>query len=99
MSQAKTQWHPGEIVPASGSYACDCGAVHHWSTDVKGHRFPAPAQRLHRRFLLPEDRRAPRRPTGRATGTARAGSPRGQAGAGGGVMATSSTSNPSSFSR
>ncbi|GGU49073.1 hypothetical protein [Streptomyces lavendofoliae] len=40
MSEEKTWWHPGEIVPASGIYECDCGAGHHWSTDVKGHRFP-----------------------------------------------------------
>ncbi|MFD7425919.1 hypothetical protein ACFV6Z_02455 [Streptomyces sp. NPDC059818] len=40
MSDPRTTWHPGEIVPESGIYACDCGAAHHWSTDVKGHRFP-----------------------------------------------------------
>ncbi|WP_256332951.1 hypothetical protein [Streptomyces sp. 2131.1] len=27
-------------MPESGIYECDCGAGHHWSTDVKGHRFP-----------------------------------------------------------
>ncbi|WP_079133993.1 hypothetical protein [Streptomyces sp. EN23] len=40
MSDETASWHPGEIVPASGIYACDCGGEHHWSTDVKGHRFP-----------------------------------------------------------
>ncbi|WP_433544367.1 hypothetical protein ACQPZG_04095 (plasmid) [Streptomyces sp. CA-294286] len=40
MSEHKTSWHPGEIVPASGIYACDCDGEHHWSTDVRGHRFP-----------------------------------------------------------
>ncbi len=39
MSEEQT-WHPGEVVPESGIYECDCGAGHHWSTDVKGHRFP-----------------------------------------------------------
>ncbi|MEU6577354.1 hypothetical protein [Streptomyces sp. NPDC046805] len=33
-------YHPGEIVPASGIYECDCGEEHDYSTDVKGHRFP-----------------------------------------------------------
>jgi hypothetical protein len=33
-------FRPGEIVPDSGIYECDCGQGHHWSTDVKGHRFP-----------------------------------------------------------
>ncbi|MBI0317776.1 MULTISPECIES: hypothetical protein [Streptomyces violaceusniger group] len=32
--------HPGEIVPESGIYECDCGQAHDYSTDVKGHRFP-----------------------------------------------------------
>ncbi|MYT48924.1 hypothetical protein GTW50_00135 [Streptomyces sp. SID7815] len=36
MSEEQTAWHPGEIVPESGIYACDFGAGHHWSTDVKG---------------------------------------------------------------
>ncbi|MDH2388580.1 hypothetical protein QCN29_07235 [Streptomyces sp. HNM0663] len=40
MNQEKTSRHPGEIMPASGIYECDCGGGHHWSTDVKGHRFP-----------------------------------------------------------
>ncbi|MFJ6940191.1 hypothetical protein [Streptomyces sp. NPDC101132] len=40
MNEDKTSWHPGEIVPASGIYECDCGGEHHWSTDVRGHRFP-----------------------------------------------------------
>ncbi|MFG2895408.1 hypothetical protein [Streptomyces sp. NPDC048248] len=31
---------PGEVVPDCGIYECDCGQAHHWSTDVKGHRFP-----------------------------------------------------------
>ncbi|ELS50830.1 hypothetical protein [Streptomyces viridochromogenes] len=31
---------PGEIVPESGIYECDCGQSHGYSTDVKGHRFP-----------------------------------------------------------
>ncbi|MEU8775602.1 hypothetical protein [Streptomyces sp. NPDC048606] len=36
------QWKPGEVVPRSGIYACDCGKEHQWSrsTDVRGHRFP-----------------------------------------------------------
>ncbi|RST04176.1 hypothetical protein E2C00_16605 [Streptomyces sp. WAC05374] len=42
MNDGKTWWHPGEIVPSSGIYECDCGAGHHGSTDVKGHRFPPP---------------------------------------------------------
>jgi hypothetical protein len=33
-------FHPGEIVPTSGIYECDCGQPHEYSTDVKGHRFP-----------------------------------------------------------
>lgn len=33
-------YHPGEVVPQSGIYACDCGQGHENSTDVKGHRFP-----------------------------------------------------------
>ncbi|MFG2309256.1 hypothetical protein ACGFS9_11390 [Streptomyces sp. NPDC048566] len=40
MDEKQNAWHPGEIVPVSGIYACDCGRGHHWSTDVKGHRFP-----------------------------------------------------------
>ncbi|GAA1986200.1 hypothetical protein [Catenulispora subtropica] len=32
--------HPGEIVPESGIYECDCGKNHEFNTDVKGHRFP-----------------------------------------------------------
>lgn len=40
MGDEQRTWHPGEIVPESGIYECDCGAGHHWSTDVKGHRFP-----------------------------------------------------------
>ncbi|MFF7296155.1 hypothetical protein [Streptomyces sp. NPDC008265] len=37
-----TRWKPGEVVPQSGIYACDCGKEHVWSksTDVRGHRFP-----------------------------------------------------------
>ncbi|MGW4303641.1 hypothetical protein [Streptomyces sp. NPDC004376] len=33
-------YHPGDVVPASGIYECDCGRAHEYSTDVKGHRFP-----------------------------------------------------------
>ncbi|MFB7734817.1 hypothetical protein ACFC08_10575 [Streptomyces sp. NPDC056112] len=33
-------YHPGEVVPRSGIYECDCGQGHEYSTDVKGHRFP-----------------------------------------------------------
>ncbi|SEE49338.1 hypothetical protein SAMN05216483_6394 [Streptomyces sp. 2131.1] len=40
MGDEQRTWRPGEIVPESGIYECDCGAGHHWSTDVKGHRFP-----------------------------------------------------------
>ncbi|UQA90650.1 hypothetical protein [Streptomyces halobius] len=36
----KESFRPGEIVPDSGIYECNCGQHHHWSTDVKGHRFP-----------------------------------------------------------
>ncbi|MFD3658021.1 hypothetical protein [Streptomyces sp. NPDC058620] len=25
MSEDRASWHPGEIVPASGIYECDCG--------------------------------------------------------------------------
>ncbi|MFT9474773.1 hypothetical protein [Streptomyces sp. 11-1-2] len=35
-----TVHHPGEIVPESGIYECNCGDSHEYSTDVKGHRFP-----------------------------------------------------------
>ncbi|WP_432108826.1 hypothetical protein [Streptomyces sp. AA1529] len=31
---------PGQQVPVSGIYACDCGQGHHWSTDAAGHTFP-----------------------------------------------------------
>ncbi|MFF5728227.1 hypothetical protein [[Kitasatospora] papulosa] len=44
MGEEQRSWHPGEIVPESGIYECDCGAGHHWSTDVKGHRFGPAAQ-------------------------------------------------------
>ncbi|GAA0316506.1 hypothetical protein GCM10010302_64500 [Streptomyces polychromogenes] len=40
MTSTKEWFHPGRIVPASGIYTCDCGGGHHWSTDVKTHRFP-----------------------------------------------------------
>ncbi|MEU4154125.1 hypothetical protein [Streptomyces sp. NPDC026659] len=33
-------YHPGDVVPASGIYECDCARAHEYSTDVKGHRFP-----------------------------------------------------------
>lgn len=37
-------WHPGEVVPDSGIYECDCGGGHHRSTYVRGHRFsPLPS--------------------------------------------------------
>ena len=39
MSQ-NLRYKPGETVPASGIYECDCGQGHHWSTDVQGHTFP-----------------------------------------------------------
>ncbi|TQJ85264.1 hypothetical protein [Streptomyces sp. SLBN-31] len=40
-ADAKGQiYHPGEVVPQSGIYECDCGQSHEYSTDVKGHRFP-----------------------------------------------------------
>lgn len=42
MSEDDGRYRPGEIVPTSGIYECDCGHAHQWSTDVKGHRFPPP---------------------------------------------------------
>ncbi|GAA2332301.1 hypothetical protein OKJ48_29870 [Streptomyces kunmingensis] len=36
--------HPGEIVPDSGIYECDCRQHHGYSTDVRGHRFPPPPE-------------------------------------------------------
>ncbi|MCH6163112.1 YjzC family protein [Streptomyces marispadix] len=39
MSEYKP-FRPGEVVPQSGIYGCDCGSRHRWSTDVRGHRFP-----------------------------------------------------------
>jgi hypothetical protein len=39
-STADETYRPGEIVPASGIYECDCGNSHEYSTDVTGHRFP-----------------------------------------------------------
>ncbi|WP_018545983.1 hypothetical protein [Streptomyces sp. LaPpAH-108] len=33
-------FHPGDVVPTSGIYECDCDRAHEYSTDVKGHRFP-----------------------------------------------------------
>jgi hypothetical protein len=45
MSDSQEQvHHPGEIVPESGIYECDCGEHHAYSTDVRGHRFPPPNQ-------------------------------------------------------
>jgi hypothetical protein len=40
MTSSEQVHRPGEIVPESGIYECDCGAGHEYSTDVKGHRFP-----------------------------------------------------------
>ncbi|MEU6812932.1 hypothetical protein ABZ920_28920 [Streptomyces sp. NPDC046831] len=41
MSQASEKAHrPGQVVPVSGIYECDCGEHHRYSTDIKGHRFP-----------------------------------------------------------
>ncbi|MCV2460948.1 hypothetical protein OEB94_16825 [Streptomyces sp. ICN988] len=41
MSQDSDEvFRPGEIVPESGIYGCDCGQRHEYSTDVKGHPFP-----------------------------------------------------------
>ncbi|MEW2258199.1 hypothetical protein [Streptomyces sp. NPDC047869] len=41
MSESSEKVHqPGEILPQSGIYECDCGQGHEYSTDVKGHRFP-----------------------------------------------------------
>jgi hypothetical protein len=40
MSNGEKVYHPGEIVPQSGIYQCDCGQGHQYSTDVEGHRFP-----------------------------------------------------------
>ncbi|MFG2473190.1 hypothetical protein ACGFXB_48535 [Streptomyces canus] len=40
MGEGNEQVHrPGEVVPVSGIYECDCGQATS-STDVKGHRFP-----------------------------------------------------------
>ncbi|MGW8395848.1 hypothetical protein ACWGLP_03990 [Streptomyces lydicus] len=33
-------YHPGEIVPESGIYECDCAQHYEYITDVRGHRFP-----------------------------------------------------------
>ncbi|WP_432092572.1 hypothetical protein [Streptomyces sp. bgisy100] len=33
-------YHPGEKVPQSGIYRCDCSEEHQYSTDVKGNTFP-----------------------------------------------------------
>ncbi|WP_078865292.1 MULTISPECIES: hypothetical protein [unclassified Streptomyces] len=38
-SSAKT-YRPGEIVPQSGIYECDCEQRHEYSTDVKEYRLP-----------------------------------------------------------
>ncbi|MEV5567895.1 hypothetical protein AB0L54_34330 [Streptomyces sp. NPDC052196] len=35
-------YRPGEIVPESGIYECECAGHHRYSTDVRGHRFPPP---------------------------------------------------------
>ncbi|MEU5959361.1 hypothetical protein [Streptomyces sp. NPDC047525] len=41
MSENEEQVHrPGEIVPESGIYECECGEHHRYSADVRGHRFP-----------------------------------------------------------
>ncbi|MGW8396010.1 hypothetical protein ACWGLP_04835 [Streptomyces lydicus] len=42
MSENQATYRPGEVVPQSGIYECDCGKAHRWSTstDVNGHRFP-----------------------------------------------------------
>jgi hypothetical protein len=32
--------HPGQRVPVSGFYECDCGTGHRYSTDVAGHVLP-----------------------------------------------------------
>ncbi|MFE0805287.1 hypothetical protein [Streptomyces sp. NPDC058812] len=40
MSDISELHRPGEIVPVSGIYECDCGQHHETSTDVAGHRFP-----------------------------------------------------------
>ncbi|MEV8410172.1 hypothetical protein AB0R12_31620 [Streptomyces niveus] len=42
MRRRAAAFEPGEVVPQSGLYVCDCGGQHlHWGTDVRGHRFPA----------------------------------------------------------
>jgi hypothetical protein len=33
-------YRPGEQVPVSGIYECDCGQSHQTSTDIQGHTFP-----------------------------------------------------------
>ncbi|MGW7276480.1 hypothetical protein ACWGH5_39040 [Streptomyces sp. NPDC054864] len=41
MSNSDEQiYYPGEIVPESGIYECECGDHHRYSADVRGHRFP-----------------------------------------------------------
>lgn len=41
MSEQNDSPHrPGEPVPVSGIYECDCAKTHRISTDVKGHPFP-----------------------------------------------------------
>lgn len=43
MSDSEEQvYYPGEIVPESGIYECECGDHHRYSADVRGHRFPPP---------------------------------------------------------
>ncbi|MEU5689665.1 hypothetical protein [Streptomyces venezuelae] len=43
-AQSEQIFKPGEIVPESGIYECECGQHHRYSTDVRGHRFPPPHQ-------------------------------------------------------
>ncbi|MFG2833333.1 hypothetical protein ACGFWI_38945 [Streptomyces sp. NPDC048434] len=42
MSEKAQTFHPGETVPQSGIYECNCGQSHRWdaSTNVKNHTFP-----------------------------------------------------------
>ncbi|MEU6328817.1 hypothetical protein ABZ851_16310 [Streptomyces sp. NPDC047049] len=42
MSERTQRFRPGESVPESGIYECDCGKAHRWSTstNVKDHTFP-----------------------------------------------------------
>jgi hypothetical protein len=41
MASVGEKFRPGTTVPDSGLYRCDASCNHQWSTDAKGHFFPA----------------------------------------------------------